>query len=110
MRQWLVFTKAEIVVLAVSVVALLGCGGVWLTRTSAPPGPVTFHEAPPPLRVQVTGAVSRPGIYSVRPGARVYEVIELAGGATADASTDNMNLAAPVQADDKIVVPAGRPK
>lgn len=44
--------------------------------------------------VYVTGAVKKPGVYEVAPGARVYEALNAAGGFAANADQEAVNLAA----------------
>ena len=45
------------------------------------------------LKVYVTGAVANPGVYSLSPGSRVSDAMDAAGGATADAQKESINLA-----------------
>lgn len=45
------------------------------------------------LYVYVTGAVKKPGVYAVKQGSRVFEVIEKAGGMTKTAKKDCINQA-----------------
>jgi len=56
--------------------------------------------------VHVTGAVARPGVYELTAGQRVDDAIAAAGGPTAAANADVLNLAAPVADGDRIEVPA----
>ncbi|MHB9148512.1 MAG: helix-hairpin-helix domain-containing protein [Thermoleophilia bacterium] len=56
----------------------------------------TSTTMPPPLFVQVAGAVQRPGVYEVQPGARVFQVLLMAGGMTAEADGEAVPLAAEV--------------
>ena len=58
------------------------------------------------VTVHVAGAVKSPGLYSLPPGSRVRDAVEKAGGTTADAVLDELNLAAFVQDGEKVVVPA----
>lgn len=58
----------------------------------------------PALYVHVAGSVERPGIYQVEEGARVAEAVQAAGGFTADAATESVNLARQVQDGEQIVV------
>jgi competence protein ComEA len=60
---------------------------------------------PAPIRVHVAGAVRRPGIVEVMPGAIVADAIETAGGALPAADLDALNLAAEVQPGQRLVVP-----
>ncbi|HUQ40698.1 MAG TPA: helix-hairpin-helix domain-containing protein [Acidimicrobiales bacterium] len=62
----------------------------------APTGPVIVHAA---------GAVQRPGLYRLRAGARVADLIDAAGGPTADADVDQLNLAALLTDGERIHVP-----
>lgn len=61
--------------------------------------------APKVLVVDVAGAVRRPGLYRLRSGSRIDDAITLAGGPTAKAQLDTVNLAAPVADGEQIVVP-----
>lgn len=58
------------------------------------------------LYVQVCGAVNNPGVYEVPQGARVCQVIELAGGMREDAGETGINQAAAVSDGQQIYVPA----
>lgn len=49
---------------------------------------------PPPLVVYITGEVVNPGVYTVAPGHRLSDVVDLAGGPTEIADLDRVNLAA----------------
>ena len=57
------------------------------------------------IYVQVSGAVRHPGVYQLARGARVFEALDAAGGAAADADTEAINLAAVVSDGARIVVP-----
>ena len=65
----------------------------------------TPTTAPTPLLVQVVGAVRRPGLVSVLPGARAIDAIAAAGGATDRADESGVNLAAPVADGQQLTVP-----
>lgn len=54
------------------------------------------------LMVDVKGAVKKPGVYEVKPGMRVVDGIELAGGLTESADRKNINMA--LQLSDQQVV------
>lgn len=51
------------------------------------------------------GAVVHPGVYELRAGARVTDLIDAAGGPTPDADVDRLNLAAPVTDGERVYVP-----
>lgn len=59
-----------------------------------PPVPPPAVTPAPILIVHVSGHVRRPGVYRLFPGARVMDAVRAAGGATPDADTEAMNLAA----------------
>ncbi len=56
--------------------------------------------------VYVCGYVNKPDVYQCREGARIYEVIELAGGFRDDADKEYLNLVAAVTDGQKIYVPS----
>lgn len=55
--------------------------------------------------VHICGAVVHPGVYEMKEGQRVYQVVEMAGGYTQDAASDYLNLAELVADGMKLVVP-----
>ena len=57
------------------------------------------------LYVDIGGAVVNPGVYKVKPGTRLYEVIEMAGGLREDADTYSVNQAAFVDDGAKFIIP-----
>lgn len=62
-------------------------------------------QSPEPLYVYVCGAVKEPGVYRVEQGARVFEVIGLAGGFADDASPESLNQAGRVTDGQMIRIP-----
>lgn len=66
------------------------------------------HDPPPGIdtvRVDVRGAVRAPGVITAPPGARVVDMLALAGGIADDADTAALNLARRVVDEDRIEVP-----
>jgi len=55
--------------------------------------------------VDVKGAVRRPGVYRLAPGARVYDAVRRAGGLTRRADRIGVNLAARLADGGEVVVP-----
>jgi competence protein ComEA len=115
MGEWLDRNRAY--VLAVLLVAIAaGSMLLWLRRpqpdpivisTPAPtvtPTPVQT-PTPSPLRVYVTGAVHQPDVYLLAPGSIVKQALAAAGGATADADLDRINLAVQLQDQQQVYVP-----
>lgn len=62
-----------------------------------------------PAYVHVTGAVRRPGVYRVPSWARLDAAIRRAGGATARADLQGVNLAAKVADGQQVIVPVRAP-
>jgi competence protein ComEA len=98
----------------VALAVVIGLLGLRYVR-SAPAAP----SAAPPERnpvavsagglrsvVHVAGAVRRPGVYSLGPGARVQDAVRRAGGPRRGANLDAVNLAARVADGQQIVVPS----
>jgi len=78
---------------------------------SAPVHPVApVHVARPAqtklVVVDVSGAVRRPGLYRLRDGSRIADLVARAGGASSRADLGLVNLAAPVADGEQVVVPA----
>jgi competence protein ComEA len=59
--------------------------------------------------VDVTGAVARPGVYRLPAGSRVTDAVGRAGGATAAALLEAINLAARLADGQQVVVPKKGP-
>ena len=57
------------------------------------------------LYVHVAGRVRRPGLYRLAKGARVADAVDRAGGASRGANLAAVNLAAPVQDGQQVLVP-----
>jgi competence protein ComEA len=58
-----------------------------------------------PVRFHIVGPVNAPGVYTLPPNSRVQDALQAAGGPTADADLEQLNLAAVVQDQDQIIVP-----
>ena len=52
-----------------------------------------MSDAPEIITVDVKGAVKQPGVYELRSNSRVHDAIYKAGGMTADANSQSVNLA-----------------
>ncbi|MCL1788674.1 MAG: helix-hairpin-helix domain-containing protein [Defluviitaleaceae bacterium] len=63
-------------------------------------------QAPEIIVVHIVGEVENPGVFELETGARVYDALQLAGGATEDADLTRINLAAFLQDAMQIIVPA----
>lgn len=79
---------------------------VLLQNEPAPPLKVVpATTAPRELRVYVSGAVVRPGVYTFSDGARVEQVVQAAGGPAAEADLDRLNLAVRLRDEMQVQVP-----
>ncbi|MGM0471872.1 MAG: helix-hairpin-helix domain-containing protein [Bacillota bacterium] len=65
----------------------------------------TTSQTAKQILVQIGGAVNRPGVYRLSTGARVFELIERAQGATNQADLDQLNLVDQLRDGEKIIVP-----
>jgi competence protein ComEA len=90
------------------VCALLGAGILFLVTRPPRGQPVLLLPAPTPIFIQVhvTGAVNQPGVFSLPPGSRVQEAIQLAGGSLPEADLQALNLARVLEDGERIDVPA----
>src|SRR3954452_6332729 len=115
-------SKLRLGIAAVAVFVVVFGGVRLLERARAGPawGPSRVTIDPPPsadpaggssgggrLYVDVAGEVRRPGLYRVARGARVAAAIGLAGGFTRHADATQVNLAAPLQDGQQVIVPPG---
>jgi competence protein ComEA len=112
-------SRTTIAIWVVAAVLAVVAGARLLGNQEPPPPPVRVdgaasdagvraggkERAEADLYVHVAGAVRRPGLFRVRPGARVALALERAGGPTARADLTLVNLAARLQDGQQIVVP-----
>lgn len=96
---------AGIAVLALCAFIFLGFGKPSATpkitfeniAESPEPKKSTEKNESPDLVVQVSGAVKKPGVYTLKPNSRIHDAIRTAGGAKPHADLSEWNLAARVQ-------------
>jgi competence protein ComEA len=124
--QWI--GLGRLVASAVSVLVVV-VGAVWLLHAPAPtteatlpisegsspavtlaaPSTITTPTSAPsgsrPLVVHVAGAVVGPGVYQLHATGRVIDAVTAAGGPTADADLDGLNLAAGLADGQRVYVP-----
>ena len=72
------------------------------TASSGGAGPAA---APAELVVHAAGAFVAPGLYRLKPGSRVADLVSAAGGLRPDADPDRVNLAAPLHDGERVAVP-----
>jgi competence protein ComEA len=84
---------------------------IYLRRPVAPPieilepSPSSVGTEYAEVAVYVSGAVLEPGVYYLPPDGRVQDALEAAGGPTANADLDRVNLALRLHDEDQIYVP-----
>jgi competence protein ComEA len=57
------------------------------------------------IQVYVAGAVAQPGVYYLQDGDRAIDALEVAGGPTADADLESVNLALRLRDEDRVLIP-----
>ena len=98
-------SKKRISVAAALIVIL---AGIWYSNAQQPtpeaaeePRPISFQSE---FQVHVTGAVEKPGLYTVDAGARVQDAIDKAGGLAEGAIESSVNLARLLSDGEQVVV------
>lgn len=67
--------------------------------------PSAVFEEEKLFTIHIIGAVQSPGIYELPSGARVHDAVDKAGGPTADADLEKINLARPVIDGEQVYIP-----
>lgn len=115
-------TKFEIII----IILILGLGALFLTRDN-----LSFDDVPKieslrknndynenknnssdgsddfdnsEIEVHIDGRIKNPGVYKIKNGTRLQDLIEEAGGLLDDANTSNLNLARKLKDEEKIVI------
>lgn len=115
-------TKFEIII----IILILGLGALFLTRDNlsfddvpkieslrknndynenkndASDGSDDFNNSE--IEVHIDGRIKNPGVYKIKNGTRLQDLIEEAGGLLDDANTSNLNLARKLKDEEKIVI------
>jgi competence protein ComEA len=100
--------KKALGLIALGLVSGLLAAGVLLLLNSPPRGKPISLAAPPtpePILVHVAGAVLQPGVYPLKPEARLQDALAAAGGLAPNADDRTLNLAAPLSNGDRLTVP-----
>lgn len=117
-------SRSQILVYGAIAVALLLVGARWI-RSADASGPEAGGVEPAAgspsagggielggdgdVVVHVAGAVGDPGVYRLPTGSRVTDAVDRAGGPTAKAAMDAVNLAAEVADGQQVVIPGDAP-
>jgi competence protein ComEA len=106
-----ILERYRVPIVGVLSVLLVAAGAVIYLRrpTSQPveivePSPTPI-PSPAEVAVYVTGAVLEPGVYYLPEECRVQDALDAAGGPTANADLDRVNLAQRVHDEDQIYFP-----
>jgi competence protein ComEA len=83
--------------------SLLPLAGASSAQASSPTASTSTTAAA--VVAHAAGAVVHPGVYELRAGARVTDLIDAAGGPTEEADVDRLNLAALVTDGERVYVP-----
>lgn len=123
LRAWIAWFGAGRVVAAGLATVIVCAGAYWLVRAPMPPVETSLPVASTGIvagtgarssvlpttaervLVHVAGAVVEPGVYDLASGARVRDAVVAAGGPTADANWNALNLAAVISDASRVYVP-----
>ncbi len=109
MNDWLTRYRPYLLMLCLFVLVLAGT--IYFLRRPEPSALVITTPTPKPtptmatLVVDVRGAVSKPGVYTLPAGSRVQDALALAGDVLANADTRMLNLARKLNDGEQIYVP-----
>src|SRR3954463_14378181 len=76
------------------------------TATPARLAQVVETAEPATIQVYVTGAVQKPGVYTLDAGARVADALQAAGGPIVSTALEGVNLAERVRDEEQISIPS----
>ena len=108
MNSWLERNRS-VVLTALTAVVVVGLVILVLQHRSGPkPLEIRFDDPAfdgAAIEVYVTGAVGKPGVYTLHEGDRIEDALTAAGGTTQDADAESLNLALRIRDQDRIDVP-----
>lgn len=74
-------------------------------QNNQPQTPLIISEPVDEIRVHISGAVQKEGLYHLSRNACVKDAITVAGGLLSDADQHQINLARPIRNGEKIIIP-----
>lgn len=104
-------------ILAASVGVIVACGGFYIYNSSPKDeilldDPVEISESiqeveedPDKIVIYITGAVKNPGVIEIPENSRVLDAVNAAGGVTAEADLESINMAQKVRDGQHVTVP-----
>jgi competence protein ComEA len=107
-------SKSSLVYTIPLLLIAIAAGAFWGTRAPEPwPEETAAVTVPlleaattaPALTVHVAGWVATPGLVRVPPGSRVADAVAAAGGFKPGADAGGVNLAAPVEDGERVIIP-----
>jgi competence protein ComEA len=96
---------AQLGLVLLFVFALAGGIALLVRRDTGRGVEITLPQQAAQVTVQVSGAVTQPGVYTLPQGARLGDAVRAAGGLAPDGDADRMNLAAPLRDGERYQVP-----
>ncbi|WP_430609237.1 helix-hairpin-helix domain-containing protein [Enterococcus sp. DIV0876] len=118
MREIIVILKEHWRIASIFIVVTVAIGGFLFSRRQTEPfvlaetaiisetvASESFESRPREIIVDIKGEVRIPGIYHLLEGARLYELIQKAGGLTEEALETAINLAQILQDQQMVVIP-----
>ena len=120
LRHWVAFVGVRRLVVGITTGLVFSFSAWLLVRPSAPlvesvvpiasgvGTQVSSPSVPTPLtvKVHVAGAVVRPGVYELSSAARVVDAVKAAGGASARADLERINLAQTLVDTEQVFIPS----
>lgn len=94
----------------IAILVVLGLIGIWLSGRSdqQDSAPLLPPEALAPvssaIQIHVVGEVTNPGLYKLPVGSRASDAVDSAGGLTADAAQESINLARILSDGEQITI------
>ena len=106
------FFKKRKQIIFVEYIILLVLYGLW--RKNMKPNPLAFsshgnislEEEKNEIMIYLIGKVMKLGVISMKPGDRLFQAVEKAGGFTDRADEKKINLSMKLKDEDKIIIPA----
>jgi competence protein ComEA len=107
--------RHQLLLVALAAVALAGAVGLRAVSHAGSSPQLVLRDGSglpdgAPIRIDVSGAVLRPGVFTLHEGDRVDEAITAAGGPADDADLELVNLARRVRDGEQVLVPKSKMK